>query len=133
MRTSYAKNWTQSGFLPIPELNRTDADVSIMTLNNRVTYTSEVKDPFFRADLPNGANRLIGSWKSSSILTGLACTEQYQFCDPKVSGGSGCTALGSLYDFAEDMPPGPIQLNSRQIAVYKLLRAMMYSCASTVS
>lgn len=96
-RTSYAKNFTEGGFLPVAALNRTDADVTIFTLNNRVAYTGEVFDPLYRANRQAVGNGLADAWVSNSTLTGLACTEQYQFCNPSLSDPSArCTPMGSM-------------------------------------
>lgn len=127
MRTAYAKNFTESGFLPDSQFNRTDADVSILVLNNRVAYTGRVDDPFYQATLPAGGNRLAEAWISNMTLTGLACTEQYQFCNPARSESpESCTPLGALYDFDWDDPPTSLSLNARQSATYRMLRSMIY-------
>jgi hypothetical protein len=97
-----------------------------MTLNNRVAYTGEVKDPFFRADLPIGGNRLNESWISTASLTALACAEQFQFCNPATAGDNSCTLLSSLYDFDEAVAPSSMRLNPRQAALYKMMRIMLY-------
>ncbi|EXJ57499.1 hypothetical protein A1O7_07847 [Cladophialophora yegresii CBS 114405] len=130
VRTAYAKNFTESGFFPDQDLNRTDADVSLLTLNNRVAYTGRVDDPFFEAHLNSGGNRLADAWVSDKTLTGIACTEQYQFCNPAStdSGGSPlCGPLGALYDYDLTTPPAALALNARQTATYRLLRDMVYS------
>lgn len=127
-RTSYAKNFTEGGFFPVPALNRTDADVTIFTLNNRVAYTGEVMDPLYRANLQTGGNRLAEAWMSNSTLTGIACTEQYQFCNPALPSDypNRCTPLSAMYDFNADTPPSALQLTARQSAVYRILRSMIY-------
>lgn len=126
-RTSYAKNFLESGFFPVSSLNRTDADVTLLILNNRVAYTGEVMDPLYRANLQIGGNRLADAWMSNSTLTGLACTEQYQFCNPSHSDASAsCTEMASMYDFDIATPPSALKLSSRQAAVYRILRSMIY-------
>lgn len=130
VRTYYPKNLTESGFYPIAELNRTDADISLLVLNNRVAYTGRVDDPFFRATRQEEFNRLEDSWISNTTITGIACTEQYQFCNPaQKSDGKGdkCTALGSLYEFDQVTPPASLGLNPRQTATYVLMSKMIYS------
>lgn len=130
VRTYYPKNLTESGFYPIAELNRTDADISLLVLNNRVAYTGRVDDPFFRATRQEEFNRLEDSWISNTTITGIACTEQYQFCNPAQKGdgkGDKCTALGSLYEFDQVTPPASLALNPRQTATYVLLSKMIYS------
>lgn len=114
--------------MPDPQFNRTDADVSILTLNNRVAYTGRVDDPFFEATLPAGGNRLAEAWVSKKILTGLACTEQYQFCNPALSGEEeeACTSLSGMYEFDTLAAPAHLSLNARQQATYRLMRNLIY-------
>lgn len=115
-RTSYPKNSSQSSFVPIPELNRTDADVTVLLLNNRVGYTGEVKDEWFRASAQiSGIARLPQAWVSVRTLSGVACTEQIQFCN-----GDRCSRIGSFYDFSP-MDPPDLGFNPAQKATFELL------------
>jgi hypothetical protein len=68
--------------MSIPDFNRTDADVTLVLLNNKVAYTGEVTDPWFRAPVrgKSGAG-LNEAWFASNTLSGVACTEQWQFCN----------------------------------------------------
>lgn len=63
-------------FDPVPEFNRTDADVSLWVLRNRAYYPGEGLDPFFKATTPysDGALQL---YKSDSTVNVLVCTELY--------------------------------------------------------
>jgi len=111
-------------------LNRSDADISLLVLNNRVAYTGRVNDPFFRATRQEAFNRLEGSWISNTTITGVACTEQYQFCNPAKKNdrnGDICTALGSLYEFDTVTPPPILELNPRQAATYVMMSKLIYS------
>lgn len=125
IRSAYPQNSTESGFAPIPELSRTDADVTVLLLNNRVSYTGKVLDPWFQATLPIGGNRLNEAWISNSTLTGVGCTEQYQFCN-----SNRCTPLSGGYDprFLEaprDLGFSPIQQATHRLLVYSVLSVRM--------
>jgi hypothetical protein len=115
-RTSYPKNFSQSSFIPIPELNRTDADVTVLFLNNKVAYTGEVTDEWFRASAQiKGMARLPEAWYSIRTLSGVGCTEQLQFCN-----GERCSRIGSLYDFSA-ASAAELGLNPVQRATFDLM------------
>jgi hypothetical protein len=115
-RTAYPKNYAQSSFVPIPELNRTDADVTVLLLNNRVAHTGEVTDERFKASAQIGRiARLPQAWVSVRTLSGVGCTEQLQFCN-----GDRCTQIGSLYYFSTLSPP-ELGFNPIQRATFELL------------
>ncbi|KAJ9641577.1 hypothetical protein H2199_005547 [Coniosporium tulheliwenetii] len=107
---------SESAFTPIPELSRTDADVSILLLNNLVTYTGKVADPWFEATLQISRNVLAEAWVSNSTLTGIGCTEQYQFCN-----FDRCTPLNGLYSFYPFTAPPDLGLNPMQQATHRVL------------
>jgi hypothetical protein len=80
-----------SAFEPIPELNRTDADVTVWVLHNRVSYTDTVLDPWFKSTT-NFSLGTANLWRADMTLAVLGCTEQYQFCNTDQK----CTKLGPL-------------------------------------
>ncbi|KAF2030442.1 hypothetical protein EK21DRAFT_100489 [Setomelanomma holmii] len=93
---------------PIPELNRTDADVQLLWLRQEMgmQYAQPVNDPWFQANSPvtrafevspgvfkNTTAYSPGDWP----LTAVACTQQFQWCDPSTSSvDPTCTDLGGL-------------------------------------
>lgn len=123
-RTAYAMNSGENGFQPDTDFNRTDADVTILTLNNRVAFTGEVNDPFYRASSrATTVTGLAEAWVANSPMTGLACMEQYQFCNP--NDPAKCTRLGSLYEFDQIDPPAVLALGPKQVAQYRTLHFLL--------
>ncbi|KAL9638460.1 MAG: hypothetical protein Q9164_001539 [Protoblastenia rupestris] len=78
----------EGGWKPIAALNRSDADVTIVFLApNAVKYESPVLDPFFSAiTLSEPMTFSDGSsfsyYEADFAVNVLACTDQYQFCNP---------------------------------------------------
>lgn len=106
----------ESDFLPIVELNRTDADVTLLLLNKKVGYTGQVNDPWFTATVQRTSGVGIPEvWFSNESYSGIGCTEQYQFCN-----GDTCTALDGLFTYSFQKPP-EIGYNAAQAATYNLL------------
>ncbi|KAH6708862.1 hypothetical protein BKA61DRAFT_696736 [Leptodontidium sp. MPI-SDFR-AT-0119] len=98
---SYAQFDTQM-WSPIPALNRTDADVSLVILaQNSVAYIEPVDDPFFAAHVDfNGLfqSRNATYYFADTYFHILACAEQYQYCNPNshdTDGQPHCTELSS--------------------------------------
>ncbi|KAI6777574.1 uncharacterized protein J7T54_004870 [Emericellopsis cladophorae] len=85
-------------WVPIPSLNRTDADVSaILIAANLLTYAQSVDDPVFQANgsikdpirsLELGTEQVM--YLSDYTLRVVACADQHEFCDP-ISGA--CSGL----------------------------------------
>lgn len=94
-----------STFDPIPELQLTDADLSLIMLSFSGYYEQPVLDPWFSAEQPvNVSNpsclqdtRLL--YTRGRPLTTIACTQQWQICAAAPSNGArsnGCTPLLDL-------------------------------------
>lgn len=87
-------------FVPIPELNRTDADVNILFLRQEMgmQYTNPVNDPWFEANTPKiktttsstGIPRNATYYVPDFPISVVGCAMQYQWCDP---GTGQCTDL----------------------------------------
>jgi hypothetical protein len=87
---------------PIPELNRTDADISLIILaQNSVVYIEPVDDPFFAAHVDSNGlyqGRNATYYFADTYFHILACAEQYQYCNNNSHGADGqplCTDLSS--------------------------------------
>jgi hypothetical protein len=98
---AYAEDGEQR-WSPIPELNRTDADVSLVVLaQNSVVYIEPVDDPFFAAHVDfNGLfqSRNATYYFADTYFHVLACAEQYQYCNNNSRNAEGqmkCTDLSS--------------------------------------
>lgn len=76
--------WT-STFTPIPEFSRTDADVSIVFLNNQMIpikgTDGPCTDPFFSATNRTLAQHKDYYWPDRPV-TAIGCTDQYAFGNP---------------------------------------------------
>lgn len=86
-----------STFVPIPELLRDDAIVTLFFLTaDAINFIQPVDDEFFAAHIPVSA-RLVGAkdpmkvYRFDEVAHALGCTTQIQFC---VTGNS-CTSLTS--------------------------------------
>jgi hypothetical protein len=89
---------------PVSELNRTDADVTLMMLTqNAIGYLARSDDPWMPAHTPVG-----DTWIGDYLVNLLACIDQYQICNPnKGAGPSACTKLsGQVPVLAELSLPG---------------------------
>jgi len=106
---------------PVSQLNRSDADVSIIFLaQNTAAYTTPVNDPFFSAHSQHtypmgGYNGTI--YSSDHPVTALGCVDQHQICNPNYPGFNGdsigCTPLtfaNALFDDAQTIGFSDYQL-----------------------
>lgn len=104
-RTINAPAGYAGAWIPIPEFNRTDADVTIFFLAaNSVSYIYPNADPFFGAqeqyNFTYGANNtLVYEYLPNIYVTSLGCVDQFQICNPVKFGSDGeplCTPLGAI-------------------------------------
>lgn len=103
-----------NAWLPIPELNRADADVTIYVLSaNSLSYIDAVDDPLYAAHLSNVTE---GFFRPDNLYQVLGCAEQYQIC------GSGsvttCTSVDARFHVRKQFRT--IGLNPAQTAVADL-------------
>lgn len=97
-------------FDPIPELQQTDADLSLMLLSFNNAYDGPVYDPWFAASTPHNDSNAFCLDQAKIFyvrdrpLTGLACTQQWQFCNT--------TKHRDLNDAHCTPPMGIVQLDS---------------------
>ncbi|KAK0280294.1 hypothetical protein LTR54_001095 [Friedmanniomyces endolithicus] len=80
-------------WMPIPELNRTDADVTLLILaQNSIDYNVPCDDPWFSAHQVR--NDTSQTWYvGDHYFNLLACADQHQFCNPNLDSSKGCTSL----------------------------------------
>ena len=104
-----------NGWIPVPALNRSDADVSLFILaGNSVSYVAPVTDPFFNATaefppIPTASGNLT-LYVSSQYLNALACADQIQYCNPVTNR---CTLLTSTFHATDAIKD--LNFNDRQI------------------
>lgn len=96
-----------SSFVPIPELQRLDANVLLIFLSvNEIVFAAETNDPWFgatemvghkTADKAAGSGR-IAVYYPKEPASPMACVLQSQICGPSLPEGSRCTPLGASQD-----------------------------------
>ena len=94
--TDTSANGSDRGWIPIPELIRTDADVIITFLaQNRVTYADPVWDPWFMATTPDlfGGVHNTTTYLPDNAIRVLGCADQFQLC---TQAHTKCTSLSNL-------------------------------------
>lgn len=80
---------TWSYWDPIPDFNRTDADVTIMFLTfNNIDFVAQNDDLIFSAHVPFNSSLGVPVWKPDNNISALACAEQHQFCNPNIAEDS---------------------------------------------
>lgn len=92
----------ESGWKPIPELNRTDADIVIMFLaQNNVAYAEPVDDPMFSAHRALGFGQVssLTYYQADWFVNVMACTDQFQYCNPNTQQCSGLMGIQQLIPF----------------------------------
>lgn len=80
-------------FYPIPQLNRTDADVLLMFLGQNISYTSVVNDPWFLGTQPQsvplfGTEPAAVYYYPAKPVSIIGCTEQHQLRNPTTQKSS---------------------------------------------
>lgn len=99
MHTPYDADWK-----PIPELQRDDAELQIIFLSaNLINYLEPVDDEWFSAHqlhrsivrYDDSTNGSMPTYLTDNAANPLACTHQWQFCNP---GTKKCTPLGAFVD-----------------------------------
>ena len=85
-----------AGWLPIPELARKDADISLIFLApNAIKFYELNTDPMFSATIAADAGSTsqvdASYFLSDEFVNVMACTDQYQYCHPQ--NPSKCTPL----------------------------------------
>jgi len=83
------------GFIPVPELRRKDADLSLFFLAfNNIAYPAPVDDLFFTSHRwENTSITGKGLYYGDKIASVMGCIDQHQICNPNGQNGPRCTAL----------------------------------------
>jgi hypothetical protein len=105
-----------SAFSAIPQLNRTDADVSILLLHNRAMYTYPVTDPFFKSTT-HRTDASAMFFTADQDLGVIGCTEQYQFCN----GALNCTAPIAWGQYDRESVKQALGYNNAQLALFDVI------------
>jgi len=94
-----------SAFSPIPELQRSDADVSLVFLSsNTIIFAEEVDDPWYSSRRPGYVIRASNDdsvTKQTNFQDTpagvLGCTIQEQYCNPNLAKENSCEPLRGLF------------------------------------
>ncbi|KAH3944986.1 hypothetical protein HBI56_057610 [Parastagonospora nodorum] len=97
---------TQPSWIPIPELNRTDADIELLFLRqvNGMQYAEPVTDPWFESTVPITSEYMDqpGQYKNVTVfgseypINAVGCARQFQWCDTSTGSNPTCTELTGL-------------------------------------
>ncbi|KAI0410049.1 hypothetical protein F4802DRAFT_543138 [Xylaria palmicola] len=115
MFSSPVKNGTtfniSSGFFPIGEIARADADIYLAFLSgNGVVFTEPSDDQWYHLSTTPSSFIVLGVEELQAYIpqdpaSSLGCTEQYQFCNAASRGTGGCGPLASLRDAVSGAAP----------------------------
>jgi hypothetical protein len=98
----------QGSFLPIRELTRPNADITLAFLSFDKTYEKPINDVWFAAHRPrillSGVNVTDTVYTRDLPVTTLGCTEQHQICTGGASNSTArkCTPLMGMYQIQTD-------------------------------
>ncbi len=100
-----------SMFFPIPQLNRSDADIMLFFLSSQgISFMRETNDPWYSAHRPGRlrtnsiSNISEPSFLADDLVSVLGCTMQMQLCNPNLATNSSspqgqCNPLRGMADF----------------------------------
>jgi hypothetical protein len=99
-------------FTLIPELHRSDADVSLFFLTGAgIHYSPQVNDPWYSAHTSSYVATSIfqdidvdGIWIQDEPASVLGCISQSQICNPSAPNGSKCLPLAGFDDNLLKLP-----------------------------
>jgi hypothetical protein len=103
----------EPNWIPIPDLNRTDADVGISFLvQNSVYYFEPVHDPWYLAEELANINYTGGLelYLANEPVKVMGCAEQFRICNPEQTA---CTPYGGSLQLSSIRDLG---LNTMQLA-----------------
>ena len=75
----------------------------MMLAQNSVKYRAPVDDPWFEAHDQVNITTENSVWMSDWAVSLLGCIDQYQICNPRKPGDSGCTKLSSAYKIQREL------------------------------
>ncbi|KAF2870699.1 hypothetical protein BDV95DRAFT_496063 [Massariosphaeria phaeospora] len=118
--TVYQNNQEVSDFVPVPDFQVANADVTLMSIFNKAVYAGNNSDALFKAEtpVPNRPEGFPARFTASNDLAVLGCTEQYEFCN---AGTQKCTGLAGVYAIKAALDSNVLGLNPRQNATSNLM------------
>lgn len=108
-----------STFVPIPEIEQTDADLYLFHLSYTGNYLEPVDDPWFAAHQPfvfsTSAGNTVVTYTRDKPITTVGCTEQHQLCNTHT-----CTPLLG-FEQVQDHITAHLSLTPKQNVTYNQL------------
>ncbi|KAI0453580.1 hypothetical protein F5B21DRAFT_479152 [Xylaria acuta] len=93
------------GFMPRPEIRRSDADIELIFLSgNGVVFNKRTEDDWYRATVPfrpiyySSAEGYDEGYRPETAASPLACAHQLQWCNPSLPKDQACGPLASEFD-----------------------------------
>lgn len=125
------------GWNPIPEINRTDADVALLFLmQNGVSYSEPVDDPIFAAhDVMDLSGYLAGAvyYNTDNYVTTMGCTDQYKICNPENKQCTDLMGIMQILPWIAENNNDRLNLNTIQQAIaIRLMRSAQTSSIGNV-
>ena len=122
----------ENAWVPIPELARSDADLSMaMISQNSVVFNHSCADPIFQADVPLEANGIIYGYLTTNYVGTIACAEQYRVCDPVSAICSRFAGLIENFVLADSIGLSKAQLATSTRLLYALEQTNIWSAIAT--
>ena len=125
------------GWNPVPEINRTDADIALLFLmQNGVSYSEPVDDPMFAAhDVVDLSSYLAGAvyYNTDNYVTTMGCTDQYRICNPDNNQCTDLMGIMQVLPYVAYYNDEKLQLNTIQQAIaIRLMRSAQTSSIGNV-
>lgn len=125
------------GWDPVPEINRTDADVALLFLmQNGVSYSEPVDDPMFAAhDVMDLSGYLAGAvyYNTDNYVTTMGCIDQYKICNPDNNQCTDLMGVMQILPWVGYNNDHTLKLNTiQQALVIRLMRSAQTSSIGNV-
>jgi hypothetical protein len=122
--TAYYESPDPSDFTPIADFQVPNADVTLISIFNKVNYVGHTDDLLFNAQKQSNLSTEFSV--ATNDLAVLGCTEQYQFCN---TADGKCTELTGLYGIRHAVDRGDLALSPRQAAAENIMWKASWSMA----
>ncbi|KAK5956021.1 hypothetical protein OHC33_002594 [Knufia fluminis] len=125
------------GWEPVPEVNRTDADVALLFLmQNGVSYSEPVDDPMFAAhDMMDLSSYLSGAvyYNTDKHVTTMGCTDQYRLRNPDNNQCTDLMGIMQILPWIASTDGDRLELNTIQQAIaIRLMRSAQTSSIGSI-
>src|SRR6266516_4523594 len=126
-------------WVPVSNLTRTDADVTIVFIApNSIKFREQVKDPIFQTTYPDTELSITGErftvYTPDYQVNVIGCTEQYSICNPNLKSNS-CTPQSGQYalpTLIQSYNFNPAQLVTAYRMIYMIADGTTYSSVNGI-